>query len=399
MSHTAQRAALTRESMVSIQTALRSRGLAGWLLYDFHGTNPVAGRLLGLPQPLSRRYFAWIPAQGEAIVLAHAIELAPWAEWPGSVRGYRSRRDLERELRALLAGQGPIALEYVARGALPSIDRVPGGLLDLLRESGAELVSSAELVTLFHARWSAGDLSAHRDAAARLAEIARAAFEEAARAIAGREPLSEWSLKEWILRRLSEAGLHDTDTIVAAGPNSADPHYEPAPDRQARIEPNRVLLIDLWGRVDPRSVFADQTWMGYTGTRPPAEVCEVWSAVRDARDHAIAFLRERWAAGGRLRGCDVDRAARAFLNERGYGEAFLHRTGHSIDRELHGSGPNLDSLETEDTRTLEPHTGFSVEPGIYLEGRFGVRSEANVALTEAGVEVTPAETQAELWTV
>ncbi len=397
MSHTAQRASLPRDQLHAIQAALAERGIAGWLLFDFHGTNPVAGRLLGLPDPLSRRYAAWIPARGEPVVVAHAIELAPWSEWPGRVRAYRSQGDWESALRECVGRGGPVALEHAARNALPTIDRVPGGLLDLVREFGAEPVGSGDLVTLFQARWSEADLEAHRGAAARLAQIARDAFREAC-AGAAREPATEWSLKRRILERIAAAGLQDGDAIVAVGPNSADPHYEPSAERAAAIEPDRVLLIDLWGRGQPGSVFADQTWMGYTGAKPSADVVEVWRAVREARDRAIAFLRERRAAGERVRGCDVDRAARGYLSEHGYADAFLHRTGHSIDRDLHGSGPNLDSIETEDTRTLEQDTGYSIEPGVYLKGRFGVRSEVNVVVTDSGVEVTPAESQSELWT-
>ena len=398
MSHTGQRASLPREHLERIQAALRARGLAGWLLYDFRGVNPIAGAVLGLTDPLSRRYAAWLPADGAPTVIAHAIELAPWSDFPGTVRVYHRWEEWEREMGALVRGREKIALEYAPRGALPTVDRVPGGVVDLLRAHGAELVGSGDLVTLFRARWSAADLDHHRRAAAVLAPVARAAFEHAASGRAAGERLTEWDLKGWILERLHAEGLHDADTTVACGPNSADPHYEPVADRHAAIEPEHVLLIDLWARTDPMTVFADQTWMGYTGPRPPADVLDVWRAVRDARDRALAVLRERIAKGPRPRGCDVDRAARALLEERGYADAFVHRTGHSIDRELHGSGPNLDSLETEDTRTLEPEIGFSVEPGVYLRGRFGIRSEVNVALTADGIEVNPPSPQTEMWT-
>lgn len=394
MSHTGQRAVLPAESLARIQAALRARGLAGWFLYDFRGLNPVAGAVLGLSEPLSRRYAAWLPAEGPPTVIAHAIELAPWSEFQGTVRSYHRWEEWERELGALV-GKGKVALEYAPRGALPTVDRVPGGLVELLRAHGAELVGSGDLVTLFRARWSAADLENHRRAAAALARVARHAFEHA---VAAGKRATEFSLKEWILDRLRGEGLCDADATVATGPNSADPHYEPVQDRHASIEPERVLLIDLWARMQPTTVFADQTWMGYTGPRPPADVLDAWRAVRDARDAALAFLRERIPKGPRPRGCDVDRAARGLIEEHGYGDAFVHRTGHSIDRELHGSGPNLDSLETEDTRTLEPEIGFSVEPGVYLRGRFGIRSEVNVALTRDGVEVNPPSPQTEIWT-
>lgn len=399
MANTGQRASLPAELLREIQTALRERGLDGWLLYDYRGLNPLAGHLLGLRRPLSRRYFVLIPADGAPVALAHAIEDAPWSEWPGPVRTYLRGRELESHLRELAKGRKRLAAEYSPRDGLPTIDRMPAGVLELLRESGAHIESSADLVTLFQARWSDDDSAAHRRAAALLADIAARAFQETRRALhTGAQP-TEWEIKTWMLREMGEAGLSDGDAVVAAGRNSADPHYEPTDTRHAPIGPEQVLLIDLWGRVEAGSVFADQTWMGYTGERPPTAVSKVWEAVREARDLAITFLRQRVEAGDRVRGCDVDRTVREFLRDRGYGDAFLHRTGHSIDRELHGSGPNLDSLETEDTRHLQPRTGFSIEPGVYLEGEFGIRSEVNAILGPEGLEVTPSQVQMSLWTL
>lgn len=398
MANTGQRASLAPELLNSIQAALRERGLDGWLLYDYRGLNPLAGHLLGLREPLSRRYFVLIPAQGAPAALAHAIERAPWSEWPGPVRTYLRRRELEEGLRELTGGRRRLAMEYAPRDALPTVDRVPAGVLELLRETGAEIESSAGLVTLFQARWSDADIESHRRAAALLADIAGRAFREAVRALDARQERTEWDIQQWIVREMGEAGLRDGDATVAAGPNTADPHYEPTRERGAPIGPETVVLIDLWARADAGSVFADQTWMGFTGAPPPSPVSRVWEAVREARDLAIAFLRERLHAGEPVRGCDVDRTAREFLGRKGYGDAFIHRTGHSIDRELHGSGPNLDSLETEDTRRLQPYTGFSIEPGVYLEGEFGIRSEVNAVLRPDGLEITPREPQVSLWT-
>jgi Xaa-Pro aminopeptidase len=396
MAHTAQLASIDPDRLRAIQSALRERALDGWLLYDYHATNPVAGRVLGLRQPLTRRYFALLPAQGRPVVLAHRLERAPWREWTGPVRVYLDWRELEATLAEILTPGQRIAVEYVQDDRLPQLDRLPAGVLDLVRRAGVHPTGSEDLVTLFASAWSSEELQSHRRTARALADVADAAFRQAAVTLEEDGRLSEWELKGSILQALRAAGLVDVDTIVAAGPNSADGHYEPTPERSSTIEPDEVLLIDLWGR-EPGSVFADQTWMGFAGAEVPDRVREVWEAVRGARDAAVEYLRERTGDDAPARGCDVDDEARRIITEAGYGEQFGHRTGHSIDGELHGLGPNIDGIETRDKRSLLPGIGFSIEPGVYVEGEFGLRSEINVYLGPDGPEVTTPNPQSEIF--
>lgn len=397
MAHTAQRAYIDPERLRAVQAALAERGLDGWLLYDYHATNPIAGRVLGLHEPLSRRYFVLLPVTGKPAALAHSLERAPWSDWPGPVHTYFAWEELQAALAELLNPGLRIALEYSAVDALPQIDRVPAGVLDLVRRAGVEAVESSELVTLFASAWSAAELQSHRRAAQILAQVAARGFEQAAEGVKAARALSEWELKSSILQWLSEAGLVDIDAIVAVGANSADGHYEPTAADAAPIEADRVLLIDLWGR-EAGSVYADQTWMGYTGSEIPEQVQRVWRTVREARDAAVAYLEAH--AGDPetpLRGCDVDAAARQVVREAGFGDRFNHRTGHSIDAELHGLGPNIDGIETHDARLLLPGVAFSIEPGVYLEGEFGIRSEINVHMGESGPEVTTPGRQMDIY--
>ncbi len=397
MAHTAQRAYIGPERLEAIQAALRERDLDGWLLYDYHATNQIAGRVLGLREPMSRRYFVLIPAQGEPTVVAHSLERPPWNEWTGPVRVYFLWQELENALAGLLAPGQRLALEYSEADRIPQLDRVPAGIIDLIRRTGAQLVESGELVTLFAATWSAAELESHRKASTVLANVAARAYQQAADAVRSRETLSEWGLKQSILQMFAEAGLVEGDTIVGVGPNAADGHYEPTPQNAASIVEGQVLLIDLWAK-EPGSVFADQTWMGFMGAEVPQKVEKIWQTVRDARDAAVKYIETTFSDPGKtLRGCDVDAASRAVIQKAGYGGYFNHRTGHSIDNEVHGLGPNIDGVETNDDRILLPGIGFSIEPGIYLENEFGVRSEINVYLGPDGPEVTTPKPQTEIY--
>jgi Xaa-Pro aminopeptidase len=288
-------------------------------------------------------------------------------------------------------------MEYSPNDRVPYLDRVPAGVVELVRASGAEITSSSELVTAVAARWSAAELDGHRRAAERLREIALAAFEKVREWFAEGVTPTEQGLQRWVLEAFHRAGLKSTHPpIVAAGDHSADPHHEPTAVADTPIRRGDVLLLDLWAGVTEDAVYADQTWMAFVGREPPDEVGRVWEVVRDARDQAVAVLRDKWREGWSVTGADLDDAARAVIRAAGYGDSFVHRTGHSIDRELHGSGPHLDNYETNDNRKLMPGIGFSVEPGVYLKGRFGVRSEISVTLHETGPEVTPSRPQREL---
>jgi Xaa-Pro dipeptidase len=381
--------ALTPATLPELQAALGRAGLDGWLLYDFRGTNPIAAGILGLDGMVTRRVFAYVPREGVPVAVTHAIEQGPWRHWPASWRRevYSSWRSLEGMVAALVGGRR-IAMEYSPGDAVPYVDRVPGGVLEMVRAAGAQVVSSGELVTRFYAVWGDAEVASHRRAAETIASIAHEAFRQAAPGT-----MTEYGIQQWILERFDQAELEvDHGPIIAIGPNAANPHYEPTAGDSAPIRRGDVLLIDLFAR-ERRGVWADQTWMGVLG-EPDSRTVLVWETVRTARDAAIAFLESDTP----VRGADVDDAARAVIVGAGFGEYFTHRTGHSIDaRDLHGAGPHLDNLETRDDRVLLPGVAFSIEPGIYLPGVLGVRSEVNAVIQADGrALITPSAPQKDL---
>jgi Xaa-Pro aminopeptidase len=380
----------------ALRSGLAEAGADAWLLFDFHGVNPVLGRVLGIGGMGTRRLFVLLPAEGEPVAVAHKIELQPLEGFPGKVMPYARWEELHAALGPLVAGR-TLAMEISPDDAVPYLDRVPYGVVQLITRLGGTVVPSGPLVTTFAARWSPTELADHLAAAEILASVAR---EELGRAVReGGTGLRETALQGRVVRALEERGLVlDTLPIVGFGANAANPHYEPLAGRDAVLERDQVVLLDLWAGRSRETVFADQTWMGFSGARPPAKVELVWRVVRDARDAAIAAVRDAVAAGRPVSGFEGDRAARAVIERAGYGASFVHRTGHSIDRDLHGSGPHLDDYETHDDRRLVPGVGFSVEPGIYLPGEFGVRSEVNMYWGPHGPMVTPGEPQRELIT-
>jgi Xaa-Pro dipeptidase len=392
---------LTPSTLPQLQRAIAEAGLDGWLLYDFRGTNPVAAGLIGLEGMVTRRVFAFVPREGKPVAITHAIEQTQWAKWPAAWTRevYSSWRTLE-SLLATHAGGKRVAMEYSPGDAVPYVDRIPAGVLEMVRAAGSEVVSSGELVSRFFATWSEEGLASHLRTAEKIATIAREALALAgARAREGRE-MAEHELMRWILDRFEADGLEtDHGPNVSAGANAANPHYEPSPEKPRAIRAGDILLIDLWAREKSGGVWADQTWMASLG-EPSAEAQRVWEAIRDGRDAAIALLRERIAKGQPVRGGEADDAARRVIVERGFGEYFTHRTGHSIDASgLHGSGPHLDNLETREERLLVPGVGFSIEPGIYIRDRIGMRTEVNGYVAEGELVVTPREYQRELMIV
>jgi Xaa-Pro dipeptidase len=393
MAVTESTVSFSEESLAEIQDHLRRLGIDGWLLFDFRGANPIARGVLGLPE-LSRRWFVFIPAEGRPTAVTHRIEQQPWGGWIGEKRVYLSWQSLEGELRQLLQGRGGVAVEHSVENAVPYLDRMPAGLLELVRAAGARTVSSADLVSLCYSRWSADGERSHRRAARILRDAVHQAFDTiGARLRAGEAP-TEWQIRGWLTDRLAEAGLSvGADAIVAVDGNAANPHYAPSAEQHAAIVPGTLVLIDLWGKETDDAIFADQTWMAFVGDQVPERLSSLWEGVREARDAAVSLIRARFAAAAPIAGYEVDDVARGILTERGLGAAFLHRTGHSIDRELHGSGPNIDNLETRDTRRLIPGIGFSIEPGVYLPGDVGIRSEIDVYISERGPEVTTPEPQ------
>jgi Xaa-Pro aminopeptidase len=377
-----------------LRQALAQSDLDGWLLYDFHGLNPVAVRVLGLTGMNTRRLFVLLPRAGEPVAVAHKIELQGLEGFPGRVVPYARWSELHEALAALVAGRR-LAMEISPEDAVPYLDRVPYGVVELLRRLGATVVPSGSLVSRFAARWSATEAGDHRAAAEILAAVARETLAAVVRETEG--GLTESALQARVIAAVEARGLvFDAPPIVAFGANSAKPHYEPHPGRDATLRPGDVVLLDLWAGRSRSTVFADQTWIGFAGSRLPEPVERVWRTVRQARDAAVDAVRRAVAERRPIAGFEADRAARAVVESAGFGPAFVHRTGHSIDRDLHGSGPHLDDYETHDERLLIPGVGFSVEPGIYLAGQFGIRSEVNMYWGEQGPEVTPRQPQMEV---
>lgn len=380
-----------------IQEGLRDAGLDGWLLYDLHARNPVSAKLLGVGD-LTRRYFVMVPAKGEPTVLMHGIETAPWDAWPWRKETYVAWRTLHDRLAGLLGGR-KIATEVSPNNAVPAVDIIPAGVADLFRQAGAEIVSSADLITRFYARWTEEGLASHRRAAAVLAAVARETFQRAADGVAAGAAVTEGELHRWLLDQLGRRGVGTgPDAIVANGISAADPHYGNDGDG-ATLKQGDLLLIDLWSRESDDGIFADQTWMGFLGPAVPGDVQRYWEAIRDARDAAVTFVRDEWAAGRPIQGYQVDDVCRGTVRARGYDEHFIHRTGHSIDQDVHGMGPNIDNLETHETRFLIPGVGFSVEPGIYIPGQIGMRTEIDVYMGADGPEVTTPDPQSEIFTL
>jgi Xaa-Pro dipeptidase len=389
---------LTLESLPEVQAALAAAELDGWLLFDFQGTNPIAHGVLGLEGFISRRIFVWIPRTGVPHALGHAIEPGPWHAWPSAWQKsvYSSWHTLEDIVGGMVRGKR-IAMEYSAGDAVPYLDRVPAGVIEMVRAAGAtSIASSGELVTRFNASWTAAHTNSHVRAAETIAAIAHAALVKAGERARSGHPIAEHELMAWIQERFAAEGLStDHGPNVSAGANAANPHYEPSGRTPRLIVEGDVLLIDLWAR-EAGGVYADQTWMATVGA-PSARAQEIWTAVHDARDAAIALVEDAARTGRPLRGAEVDDVARGVITDRGFGPYFTHRTGHSIDSvSLHGSGPHLDNLETREERLLVPGVGFSIEPGIYIPGEIGMRSEVNVYIEQGRAVVTPRVYQRDL---
>jgi Xaa-Pro aminopeptidase len=386
----------------AVQKAVAQLGLDGWLLYDFRGLNVLARRVLGLnPEHiLSRRWFYFIPARGEPRKLVHRIESGALDAYPGDKKDiYLRWQDLEAGVGRLVQGAKRVAMEYVPRNANPYVSRVDAGTVELVRSFGVAVVPSGDLVQLFEACWDDEQEAMHFEAAKHTASAFEVAFRFLADRVKSAGSVHETEVQQRILDHFAQHRLvTDHPPIVGVGPHSADPHFAPAPGPSGVIREGDFVLIDLWAKLDrPRSVFSDLTWTCFVGKEVPARHQEVFKIVAAGRDAAIAKVRDAYAAGKSLQGWEVDRAARDVIEKAGYGEKFCHRTGHSIGQETHGNGANMDDLETHEERRVLPRTCFSVEPGIYLEGDFGVRSEVNVYVDGKGqVHVTGPSPQTEV---
>ena len=375
-----------------IQADLKAAKLDGWLFYDFRGRDPIAQHILQLPPGMrTRRWYYFIPAKGTPRKLVHKIESASLAALPGETLYYAQQEELRRNLGKVVGRAKNVAMQYSPKNAIPYVAMVDAGTVELVRSTGAKVVSSADLVQKYEACWTPEQLESHLAAGVTIDRIVKGAFEYAAKSVREKRPVTEYDVKAWILKEFEAAGIiKEEGPDIAVGPHASDPHYGPTPETAAPIREGDLLLMDVWGKTKaPGSVYYDVTWMGYLGAKVPEKMAKIWGIVRDARDKAIDLIRASIAAGKPLQGWQVDKAARAVIEKAGYGKYFFHRTGHSIGEAVHGNGVNMDGLETHDVRHLIPRTCNSIEPGIYLP-EFGVRSEVNVYIGEKEARVTGA---------
>lgn len=368
-----------------IQKVLQTEKIDGWLLYNFRESNIFATRLLVLPEHTvsTRRYFYYIPATEEPRKLVHRIEEWNLDSLPGRKNIYLSWRSLEEGLKDLLHGAKKVAMEYSPKCAIPYISTVDAGTLELVRGSGVEVVSSANLIQYFEARWDEEQLKDHMESATHVRQIVDHAFGFIKGKVTANKVITEYDVQQFMLSEFKRCGLvSSSDPNCSVNANSANPHYEPTKDIHSPLHPGDFVLLDIWARKDkPRSVYADITWTGYIDKQVPEEYEKIFQIVKGGRDAALNFVRSSMAKGKVIHGFEVDDAARTYITEHGYGEFFVHRTGHSIGEEVHGNGANMDNLETCDERTIIPQTSFSIEPGIYLRDKYGIRSEIDVYIS------------------
>jgi Xaa-Pro dipeptidase len=369
------------QSFSDMQKALREMRIDGWLFYSFRGSDPFACRILGFEERgvSTRRWFYFLPSRGMPRKVVHVIEKDKLDDLPGDRLTYLSWKDLHEHLGGLLSGGKKIAMQYSPMNAIPYISRVDGGTIELVRSFGCDIVSSADLIARFEAQLSSEQLESHKYAALSLREIIDESFREMTRRLNNKVHTTEYDIVQFILKRFQDKSLitHDSP-IVAVNDHAANPHYEPA-DISSAINEGDLVLLDIWAKKDvPHSVYGDITWMAYAGSDVPGRFQDVFQIVRRARDGALNAVREALNANRPIHGWEVDDVAREIISQAGYGEQFIHRTGHSIGEETHGNGANIDNLETQDNRLLISGSCFSLEPGIYLEGDFGVRSEIDV---------------------
>ncbi|HEY7287862.1 MAG TPA: M24 family metallopeptidase [Vicinamibacterales bacterium] len=376
-----------------VQAALKADGLDGWLLYDFRGSNQIAADITAVNQQgghlATRRWYYLIPATGDPRGLVHAIERHSLAHLPGSMTRYAGRDQLVSGLRGLVDGIRRLAMEYSADCAIPYVSRVDGGTIELVRKLGPEIASSGDLVQRFSTIWDDEAVATHRQASDKLYRVKDRAFDAISRRLQGGAATTEYDIQQMMKGWFREEGLvADADPNVSAAASAGDPHYQATATSHRPIRRDEIVLLDLWGKLTtPGSVYADITWMGYTGPTVPDRFAKAFAAVRDARDAAVTLVQTAARAGRELRGWEVDRAASTVLRNAGYGDQILHRTGHNLGESVHGNGVNIDDYETHDDRRLLPGTGFTIEPGVYFED-FGVRTEINMVVTASDAVVT-----------
>ena len=373
-------------NLSEIQSVLSTLNLDAWLLYDFRGINPISQKVAGLLDAhITRRWFCLIPAQGEPSWLIHRIETSNFTDVPGSVSLYAGWQELNEEMPKILAGVNSVAMEYSPNGSIPYISRVDAGTLEWVRSFGVEISSSGELAQYVEARLTATQYEGHLKSAQQVLQAKDYAFAWIGDQLKSGRTMTEYDVQQQILNQFDVNSLiTDHPPIVAVNANSGNPHYAPSVSDSAKIKTGDFILIDLWAKqIEPDAVFADTTWVAYAGVTVPDRYVEIFDIVKEARDRAVAFIREKWDANEPIPGYAVDDCVRGYITDKGYGDYFIHRTGHNIGTVIHGNGVNLDNLETRDERVLIEGICFSIEPGIYLSD-FGVRTEIDVFLTGAG---------------
>ena len=383
------------ERIRSIQEALRTQKIDAWLFYDFWKRNEYAQRILDYPKHIlnTRRFFYLIPAKGEPRKLVHSIERWNLDHLPGEKTIFLSWQSLESGLQDLLKGFKTVAMEYSPNNAIPYISKVDAGTIEMVKKTGANVVSSMNLTQYFEARWSESAYRDNLETAAAMRRIVDEAFAFMKERVTAKERVTEYDVQQFMMGRFAACGLTTgVEPNCSVNANSGNPHYEPTKEVHSELCEGDFVLIDLWAKKNaPGSTYNDITWTGYVGTSVPEKYAKIFSVVAGARDAAVNLLKESLAKKEPVRGCDVDDAARNHIVRHGFGEFFIHRTGHSITEDLHGSGANMDNLETKDERLIIPETSFSIEPGIYFIGDFGIRSEINVYITKDSQLVIPGE--------
>ncbi len=371
----------TSDLVSRIQTHLNAESIDGWLFYYFKNNDPIALSVLGMTEGhMTRRWFYYVPANGEPVRLVHRIELDVLDNLPGRKEAYLGWKQLESKLKEILGDAKTVAMQYSPNNAVPYVSRVDAGTIELIRSLGKTVVSSGNLVQSFEARWSKEQLDTHIYAVEHLRKAVLDAFRQVKTRIEKKQPVTEYDIQQFIM---SEFDRYDLTTysppIVAVNSNSGKPHYQPSKEVHSPIKENDFLLIDLWAKKKNihDAIYGDITWTGFVGKEIPQQYTKIFDIVRGARDAGLEHVTKAVEKGDTLFGWQVDDVTRDFIRERGYGDYFIHRTGHSIGTEVHGNGANIDNLETKDERVLIMNTGFSIEPGIYLD-EFGVRSEIDV---------------------
>jgi Xaa-Pro dipeptidase len=377
-----------------VQETLRKGGLDGWLFFDHHRRDPLAYRILGIPDEVqaTRRWYYFVPAEGEPRKLVHRIESGALDSLAGEKESYSSWTDQQQKLSALVAGCSRIAMQYSPKCAIPYVSLVDAGTVELIRGFGIEIVSSGDLIQEFEARWGEEQLTLHLEAGKLVDQVRSDAFDFLRNRIRSMDPVTEYEVQEFILSRFSQFGLTRTHgPIVAVNANASDPHYEPSRGKTSHIQRGDLVLIDLWAKLTkPNAVYYDITWTAFCGETVPEQIQKVFEVVKNARKRASSFVIRKASSQESVAGYEVDDVARDYIEEQGFGAFFFHRTGHSIGTDVHGTGANMDNLESHDERRVIARTCFSIEPGIYLP-EFGIRSEVNVYVGDGFAQVTGEE--------